>query len=304
MSKHLIVIVGPTAIGKTDLSIKLAQHFNTEILSADSRQFFKELNIGTAVPTVQELDTVKHHFIHTKSVEERYSVGDFEQDALKTLDTLFEKHEHVILVGGSGLYVDAVVNGLDEFPRVDPSIREELNASHQEEGLTNLQLRLKQLDRESYDTIDIDNPHRVIRALEICIGTNKPYSSYLKKKQTQRPFSTLYIGIQAERNVVYNRINKRVDQMIAHGLLEEVKALQQYKNLNALNTVGYKELFAYYDGALSLEDAIEAIKKNTRRFAKRQLTWYRKNKDIHWVDYNYQLNDVLQLINEKTKKPH
>ncbi|MDO5968839.1 tRNA (adenosine(37)-N6)-dimethylallyltransferase MiaA [Flavivirga aquimarina] len=297
MNKTLISIVGPTAIGKTALSIKLAQHFNTEILSADSRQFFKEMQIGTAAPTPEELAAAKHHFIHHKSIKDHYNVGAFEKDAINTLDTLFKTHDIVIMVGGSGLYVDAVNKGLDDFPEVASSIRERLNADLKTKGLTHLQEQLELLDTVAYSTIAIDNPHRVIRALEICIGTGKPYSSFLKKGNVKRSFKTITVGLTAERETIYNRINKRVDIMMQEGLLDEVKSLVPFKDLNALNTVGYKELFNYLNDEWSLDFAISEIKKNTRRFAKRQLTWFKKNEGTLWFDYKAPIDEVIKKLN-------
>jgi len=296
MSKYLISIIGPTAIGKTALSIKLANHFNTEIISSDSRQFFKEMSIGTAAPTPTELAQAKHHFIHHKSIHDNYNVGSFEKDALQRLNELFKKHNVVIMVGGSGLYVDAVTKGLDYFPDVDASIREQLNSDLETEGLEYLQNKLKELDIESYNSIAINNPQRVIRALEICIGTKKPYSSFLNKGKNKRPFKTITIGLTADRELIYDRINKRVDIMIKEGLLEEVKQLLPYKHLNALNTVGYKELFNYFEGNWTLDFAISEIKKNTRRFAKRQITWFKKTKNTLWFDYQTDLLDILDKL--------
>lgn len=298
-SKTLITVVGPTAIGKTTLGIILAKYFNTDIISADSRQFFKEMNIGTAVPSVEELNTVKHHFIQHKSIFEPYSVGDFEKEAVSLLETLFQKKNVVVMVGGSGLYVDAVVNGLDEFPEVDSELRESLNKKLKEEGLQVLQAELQTRDPKYYSSVDIENPHRLIRALEICITTGKPYSSFLNQKKRKRNFNSLYIGIQADREIIYGRINNRVAIMMEVGLLEEAKKLQKHKNLNALQTVGYKELFEYFDGHFTLDSAISEIKKNTRRFAKRQLTWLRKNKDILWVNYDDEPEIVLKKITEQ-----
>lgn len=298
MSKYLISVVGPTAIGKTALSIKLAQHFKTDILSADSRQFYKEMSIGTAAPTKEELNTVKHHFIHHKSIQEDYNVGAFEKDALKTLNELFKSHNILIMVGGSGLYLNAITKGLDDFPEVESHIRKQLNEDFKIKGISYLQEKLKSLDLKSYNTIAIDNPHRVIRALEICIGTGKPYSSFLNKSKIDRPFKTITIGLTAERDIIYNRINQRVDMMIQDGLLEEAKGLYPYKTLNALNTVGYKELFHFFDGSWTLDFAISEIKKNSRRFAKRQLTWFRKDQNVLWFDY---LTDVHQIISELNK---
>lgn len=295
-NKYLIAIVGPTAIGKTSLSIKLAKHFNTEILSADSRQFFKEMQIGTAAPTHEERSQAKHHFIHNKSIIDDYSVGTFEKEAINTLNTLFKDKNVVIMVGGSGLYVDAVTKGLDYFPDVDKSIRTQLNKDLETHGLESLQLKLKTLDPKSYNTIAIDNPQRVIRALEICIGTKKPYSSFLNKDKNNRNFKTITVGLTADRDIIYNRINKRVDIMIDNGQIEEAKALISKQHLNALNTVGYKELFKYFNNEWNLEFAIEEIKKNSRRFAKRQLTWFKKNKSTFWFDYNTSVTEIIACI--------
>ena len=305
MNKHLISIVGPTAIGKTALSIKLAKHYNTEIVSADSRQFFKEMQIGTAAPTTEELNQANHHFIHHKSVEDQYSVGTFEKEAINLLEKLFKTHNVVIMVGGSGLYVNAVTKGLDYFPDVDVSIREKLNTRLKTDGLHALQEQLKQLDIEAYNTIAIDNPHRLIRALEICIGTNKPYSSFLNKVKIKRNFKTITIELTADREIIYNRINQRVDIMIDQGLIKEIKALTTKQHLNALNTVGYKELFKYLNGEWTLDFAISEIKKNTRRFAKRQLTWFKKNNATKRFDYKYDLSNIIETIEtevSKTKK--
>ena len=301
-NKYLIAIVGPTAIGKTSLSIKLAQHFKTEILSADSRQFYKEMQIGTAAPALDELSQAKHHFVHHKSIKDNYNVGAFEKEAIAKLNTLFKNHEVVIMVGGSGLYVDAITKGLDYFPEVDKSIRQRLNKELVDNGLEALQLQLKTLDITSYNTIAIDNPQRVIRALEICIGSNKPYSSFLNKNKNKRNFKTITIGLTADRDIIYNRINKRVDIMMAEGQLEEVKTLIEQQHLNALNTVGYKELFNYLNKQWTLDFAIEEIKKNSRRFAKRQLTWFKRNKDTLWFDYNTNIETIKKTIAYRTKK--
>ena len=301
MSKKplLICVVGATAIGKTSLSIALATAFNTEIISADSRQFYSSMNIGTAVPSAQELEAAPHHFIQHKSIFDSYNVGDFEREALLKLDTLFSKKSTAILVGGSGLYVDAVVNGLDHFPDIDKQIREALNTQLDNDGLAFLQQELMRVDPLYYKTMDTENPRRVIRALEIYRATGKPYSSFLKDRAANRNFETLYIGLTAERPIVYQRINQRVDIMLENGLLEEVKQLRAHKNLNALQTVGYRELFQYFDGTLTLEKAVEEIKKNTRRFAKRQGTWFRKNQQIHWFDYTSKSDDIVTFIKEK-----
>lgn len=302
MSKQrnfLIVVVGPTAIGKTALSIKIANYYNSDILSADSRQFYNEMQVGTAVPEPEELEAANHHFIQNRSIFENYNVGDFEVDALNCLHTLFEKHHIQVMVGGSGLYLNAVVNGLDNFPKVDGKIRDELNARLASEGLESLQNQLKELDELSYHDIAIDNPQRLIRALEICIGTNQPYSSFKTNSKKERDFETIKIGLTADRKILYDRINRRVDVMIQNGLLEEAKALLPHKNLNALQTVGYRELFAYFEGNTDKDFAVSEIKKNTRRFAKRQLTWFRKDEDINWFDFETPFDEISVLIDSK-----
>lgn len=292
----LICIVGPTAIGKTSLSIALAKAFTTEIISADSRQFYKEMQIGTAVPSNKELEAAKHHFIHSKSIFEEYSVGDFERDAIVLLENLFKKHEIVIMVGGSGLYVDAVVNGLDDFPVAPEIVRKKLIAEFEEKGIEPLQEELKSVDPTYYHEVDIHNHQRVIRALEVIRSSGKPFSSFRKKEKRKRPFQTLYIGLQAEREMIYHRINNRVDVMIKEGLLEEAKALHSHKELNALQTVGYKELFDYFEGTITLEEAISEIKKNTRRFSKRQLTWFKKNQEIVWFHNDTPSSNIIDFI--------
>jgi len=302
MNKYLISIVGPTAIGKTSLSLKLAQYYNTEIISADSRQFFKEMQIGTAAPTSSELSQAKHHFIHHKSIEDQYNVGAFEKDAIKCLDELFKTNDIVIMVGGSGLYVEAVTKGLDDFPKVDPKIREDLNNQLISHGIEALQQQLKQLDILSYKTIAIDNPHRVIRALEICLGSHKPYSSFLNKEKNKRHFETITIGLTADREIIYNRINQRVQIMMSEGLLNEAKALIEKQNLNALNTVGYKELFKHFKEEWTLDFAISEIKKNSRRFAKRQLTWFKRDKSTNWFDYNDPFELIINAIDQHLKR--
>ena len=283
--KILFSIVGPTGIGKTSLSIILAQRLNTEIISCDSRQFYREMKIGTASPSLEELSLVSHHFINNLSIDQEYSVGDFEKDALKKISELFDKYNQLIMVGGSGLYEKAVNEGLDYFPDIDPNIRKELIKEFQEKGLDYLQDELKKNDPEYYAEVDCNNPTRMIRALEIFRGTGRPYSSFRNNLLRKRNFSTVKIGLTAPREIIYDKINKRVDLMIENGLLEEVISLKNYRHKNALQTVGYKELFEYLDGNISLEFAIEEIKKNSRRYAKRQLTWYRKDESVHWFNY-------------------
>ena len=296
MPKYLINIVGPTAIGKTALAVQIAQHFQTEIISADSRQFYKEMAIGTAVPEAEELAAAPHHFIQHISIEDSYNVGDFEKDALATLKELHQKNDVVVLVGGSGLYTKALTQGLDEFPEVDREIRENLNQHLENDGLDWLQKKLYVLDPEYYKNADVQNPHRVIRALEICIGTNKPFSTFLNQGKAERDFETINLGLTADRTIIYDRINRRVDLMMENGLLNEAESLYPKRELNALNTVGYKEMFSYLDNEIDLETAISEIKKNTRRFAKRQLTWFRKTENIEWFDYDYKIEEVLNFV--------
>ena len=296
--KTLITIVGPTAIGKTSLSILIASYFNTEIISCDSRQFYKEMTIGTAVPEKEELAVVPHHFIQNRSIFEDYNVGAYERDALNVLDTLFKKHNTVVMVGGSGLYVKSVLEGLDDFPKIDPSIRLELKHVLETEGIIPLQDQLKKLDVTTYNTIDIENPQRVIRALEICIGTNLPYSSYTGKLKKKRKFNSIVIGLNGEREKIYERINRRVDLMVEKGLLDEAQKLFPNKELNALQTVGYKELFSFFEEKVTKDEAIQEIKKNTRRFAKRQLTWFNKDASIYWFDFETDTDNILKKIED------
>lgn len=295
----LICVVGPTAIGKTTLAIEIAKAFSTEIISADSRQFFKEMKIGTAVPSSEELAAVLHHFIQNKSIFDDYSVGDFEKEALLKLDELFKKHPVVVMVGGSGLYLDAVVKGLDSFPEVASEIREQLNNELLSNGIESLQKELKEADPAYFQKADIQNPHRVIRALEIYRSSGKPYTSFLKNTERDRSFEAHYVGLTANRELIYDRINQRVDLMIASGLIEEAASLTPHQELNALQTVGYRELFQYFEGKFTKEDAIEEIKKNTRRFAKRQGTWFRKNKQISWFDYATHHSEIIDAIKIK-----
>lgn len=300
----LVCIVGPTAIGKTALSISVAKYFSTEIISADSRQFFAEMAIGTAVPSPEELEAAPHHFIQDRSIFTPYNVGDFERDAIDTLNQLFKKHPIVVMVGGSGLYVDAVVRGLDAFPKVAPEIRQQLIEEFNTYGISKLQTELREKDPVYFETVAIDNQHRVIRALEIIRATGTPFSSFLTQTKKARKFDTLYIGLSADRQLVYDRINMRVDQMMKQGLLQEVQNLYAHRDLNALQTVGYKELFTYLDGQCSLEKAVSEIKKNTRRFAKRQGTWFRKNTAIHWFDYAKPHAEICEFIEHKNANPN
>lgn len=294
--KYLITIVGPTAIGKTALSIALAQHFKCDIISCDSRQFFKEMQIGTAVPSPEELAAAKHHFIQNKSIFENYTVGEFEKEAITKLEELFLTNNYAVLIGGSGLYIDAVLKGFDDFPEIDSSVREEVTSNYEKLGIDYLQTELKKRDSNYFDVVAKENPQRMMRALEVCIGSGKPYSSFLNQKKNTRNFSPVLIGLEGDRSVIYDRINQRVDLMLDEGLLAEAKKLFPYKNLNALQTVGYRELFQYFDEEISLEFAIEEIKKNTRRFAKRQLTWFKRNEGTRWFDYLTNRVKIIEYI--------
>jgi tRNA dimethylallyltransferase len=296
--KNLVVITGPTAIGKTSLAIEVAKHFHTEIISADSRQFFREISIGTAKPSEIQLKEVKHHFINSHSIFDEYNVGKFEEDALKHLEKLFQNHNIVLLVGGSGLYIDGVCKGFDALPESDKETREKLKRIFEEEGIGSLQKLLKEKDPEHYEKVDLSNPHRIMRALEVCMSTGKKYSELRKGEKKKRKFNVIKIGLNTERKKLYKNINVRVDGMFKAGLLEEAKKLEPNKNLNSLQTVGYKELFDFIGGKITFENAVELIKKNTRNFAKRQLTWFRKDKEITWFDPNEKEN-ILNYIESR-----
>ena len=297
-TKNLIIIAGPTAIGKTNLAIKIALHFQTEVISADSRQFYKEMEIGTAKPSKAELAQVKHHFIDSHSITQPFSVGDYEEQAIGLIDKLFEKYNDLVLVGGSGLFIKAITDGFDNFPKASPEIREQLNKVYHTEGISLLQKQLSELDPAYFNEVDINNPQRVIRALEVCISTGLPFSSFRNRTLKQRNFNSIKIGLNIDREKLYKQINFRVDQMAEQGLVEEVRQLLPFRQLNALNTVGYSELFEYFDGVLSLHEAIETIKQNTRRFAKRQLTWFRKDQEIQWFEPN-QYEESLEFVESK-----
>jgi tRNA dimethylallyltransferase len=290
--KTLIVISGPTAVGKTAAAIKLAQYYKTVILSADSRQFYREMSIGTAKPNADELAAVQHYFINSHSITENFSVGDFEKQALELLDKLFKQHDVVIMAGGSGLYIKAVCEGFDNLPPADEGIRHRLNQDYTVKGIDFLQDQLKLADPEYYAEVDLNNPQRIIRALEVFESTGKPFSSYRKSAINQRPFKALKFGLNLPRTDLYDSINRRVDLMIARGLVDEVKSLLPYRHLNALNTVGYSEIFDYLDGNSSLEQAIELVKQHTRNFAKRQLTWFNKDNGIVW----FEPGDINKMI--------
>jgi tRNA dimethylallyltransferase len=296
MNKTLIIIAGPTAIGKTALAIKLAQHYKTEIISADSRQFYKEMSIGTAKPSIEELKAAKHHLIDSHSVLNQFNAGDFEKESIKIINDLFINHNEVIMVGGSGLFINAVCYGLDPLPVASEEVREKLNKQFEDNGITFLQDKLKTIDPEYFAQVDINNPQRIIRALEVYESTGKTFSSLRTNNKKQRPFNIIKIGLNSDREELYQRINLRVDEMVKNGLFEEVESLKTYQHLNALNTVGYSEIFDFLDGKCSREEAIEKIKQNTRRFAKRQLTWFNKSDDIKWFAPN-QFEAIIQYLN-------
>mgnify|MGYP006099017923 FL=1 len=295
-SKRLLYVAGPTASGKTALAIALAKHFDTEIVSCDSRQFYKEMTLGTAVPNSEELAAAPHHFIQQRSIREPYSVGDFQREALKTLKTLFKTKDTVILVGGSGMYADALIDGLDVFPEIDSQIRLDLIAKLHDEGIEALSVQLKKLDLTYYEKVDLDNPHRLIRALEVCLESGLPYSSFLGNKKAPDFFTTKKIVIQWKRQTLYQRINLRVDQIVAAGLEEEARKLYPNKNENALQTVGYREWFIHFDGTTDKATAIEEIKKNTRRYAKRQITWFKRYSDAVLVECGGSVEEVLENL--------
>ncbi len=302
---YLITIIGPTAIGKTSLSIALAQHFGCEIISCDSRQFFKEMKIGTAVPSDDELAAAPHHFIQNKSILEHYSVGDFEKEALEKLDALFTKNNIQIMVGGSGLYVDAVLKGFDEFPDIEEGVRTEINHKFDTLGINFLQEKLQELDPDYYKKLErenpqtLQNPQRMKRFVEVCVGSGLPYSDFIGKRNSKRNFTPIIIGLESDREIMYDRINQRVDLMFEAGLVEEVKLLLPHKELNALQTVGYRELFDYFEDKNTLEFAAAQIKQNTRRFAKRQMTWFKRTENAVWFDFKTDRNKIIEIINSK-----
>ncbi|HAI81408.1 MAG TPA: tRNA (adenosine(37)-N6)-dimethylallyltransferase MiaA [Chryseobacterium sp.] len=301
--KKLISIIGTTGIGKTKLAIELAKHFGTEIVSCDSRQFFREMKIGTATPSAEELAEVPHHFIGNLSVQDYYSIGQFEKDAIQKMENLFTHHDVVILVGGSMMYEKAVIEGLNELPEANEENQQKLEKIFREEGIEALQKILENLDPEYFNIVDRDNPRRLFRAIDIIWQTGKTYTENISEQVKKRDFEVIRIGIEAPRETIYERINLRVDKMLEQGLAEEVKSLLPYRNLISLRTVGYTELFRYFDGEWTLDFAVEEIKKNSRRFAKRQLTWYRKETDIHWVNFENSVQESLSLLSNLNIKP-
>ncbi len=297
MNNFLVVLLGPTGVGKTDLSVSLARHLGAEIISCDSRQFYREMRIGTAVPSDEQLNSVKHHFIRFLSIKDYYSSSRFEKDVLNMLPGIFSRNRIAIMTGGSGLYIDAVCKSTDEIPDVDPEIREKYTRIFRNEGLESLRMTLKILDPVHYTKVDLKNPKRITRALEICEMTGRPYSSFLKKERTERDFRILMIGLQRDRKELYDRINKRVDQMVAAGLEEEARSLIGSRESNALNTVGYKEFFDYFDGKITKEKAVELIRRNSRRYAKKQITWWNKDPAIKWFHPD-QEGEIMHLIGD------
>lgn len=301
MVKTLIVICGPTGVGKTDLAIDVAQELKTEIISADSRQIYKEMTIGTAVPGHEQLKMAPHHFIQNKTIHEYYNASNYEFEVIALLGKLFKKYNQVILVGGSGLYIDAVCYGIDDLPTIDAEIRENLINRFDNEGIESLRKELKVIDPEYYNKVDLKNPKRILKALEVYLMTGKPYSSFLKMQKKTRNFSILKIGLNMDRNKLYSRINERVDKMFIEGLEAEAKNLYQYKNNIALKTVGYRELFEYFENKTDLKTTIDLIKRNTRHYARKQITWFNKYKDLTWFSPD-EGNDIINYILNETKK--
>jgi tRNA dimethylallyltransferase len=295
-SKYLVVVAGPTAVGKTALCVKLANIFRTEVVSADSRQVFNELTIGTAKPEKEEMQEVKHYFISSHSIKDDFNVGQFEAEAMELLDQLFKKKDIVLLAGGSGLYIQALCEGLDEFPDIDPEVRKKLNEAFEKKGLPPMLDELELLDPEYFKTVDKANPQRVIRALEVCKGTGMPYSSFRKKRKKERPFKIIKIGLTRDRKELYKRIDERVDEMLKKGLKEEAVSLYPFKEKNALQTVGYQEIFDFIEGKSDWEETVRLLKRNSRRYAKRQMTWFGKDKEIKWFDPKEE-DRILEYIN-------
>jgi tRNA dimethylallyltransferase len=300
MNNFLIVLLGPTGVGKTDISISIAQHFGSEIISADSRQFFREMKIGTAVPSDDQLSTVRHHFVGFLPINEYYSSSLFERDVLKLLPEIFERNHIALMSGGSAMYIDAVCNGIDDIPDTDPMIREKYINKYREEGIAGLRIALKLLDPEHYEKVDLKNPKRIMRALEICESTGRPYSTFLTSRRRERDFGIIKIGLERPREELYSRINERVDLMIDAGLEDEARGLFGMRHFNSMNSVGYREFFDFLDGKISRHEAIRLIKRNTRRYAKRQLTWWARDKDIQWFTPD-DTGAVISYIEEKMK---
>jgi tRNA dimethylallyltransferase len=294
----LIIVLGPTGVGKSDISIQLTKNYHSEIISADSRQFFRELSIGTAVPSSEDMEMVPHHFIQTKSIHDYYNVSEYETEALQLISELFERVNPLILTGGSMLYVDTICNGIDDIPTVDPVIRDEVINWYEKNGIEALRERLLEIDPEYYRIVDLNNPKRLLHAVEIQQMTGKPFTSFRKKMIKERPFRIIKVGINQDRKVLYDRINQRVLKMMDAGLLEEARAVYPYRKLNSLNTVGYKELFSYLDGECTLDEAIDLIQRNTRKYARKQLTWFRRDQQIKWFEPE-QIQEIIEFVDSK-----
>lgn len=299
--KILIVLVGPTGVGKTELSFSIAEKYHSPILSSDSRQLYSDLKIGTAAPTEKELARIKHYFIGCLKLDDYYSAAQYEDDAIKLCEKLFQTHDVLLMTGGSMMYVDAVCNGIDDIPTVDAETREYIMKHYEAKGLEELCKELKLLDPEYYQIVDLKNPKRVIHALEICYMTGKTYTSFRTQRKKNRPFQIIKIGLKREREELYERINKRVDEMVVNGLIEEAQRVYPYRHLNALNTVGYKELFNYFDGIWELPFAIEKIKQNSRIYSRKQLTWFKRDKEIHWFHPNEQ-DKIMIFLEQEIRK--
>lgn len=297
MKKTLVVVLGPTAVGKTDIAIRLAQQLNAEIISADSRQLYREIPLGTAAPSKEQLASVPHHFVGNLSLQQNYNVSQYENEVLALLENKFRVYDVMVMTGGSGLYIDAVCRGIDQLPDPEPEIRETLQQKWQQKGISVLQQQLQQLDPEFYEQVDRQNPKRLMRAIEVCLQTGRKYSELRQNNPQTRNFRILKVGLNLPREQLYDRINRRTDVMMNNGWIEEAESVFPFRHLNALNTVGYKELFAFLEGKMSLEKAVEKIKTNTRRYAKRQLTWFRKDKEIHWFSPEDE-EAILQFVKE------
>jgi tRNA dimethylallyltransferase len=299
--KYLIILFGPTGVGKTDLSLNLAKHYNSEIFSCDSRQFYKELGVGVAKPDPEQLKTIKHHFISSVSIHEHYSISQFETETIEKLQKYFKTNNIALMVGGSGLYIDAICNGVDIMPDHDEKIRQEVIEFYEENGIEALRFELKKVDPEYYDEVDLKNPQRILRAIEIYRSTGKRFSEFRTNKKAIRNFNIIKIGIDLDRETLYQRINNRVDKMFQNGLLHETKDLQKFKGLVALKTIGYTELFNYLENEQSFEKTVELIKRNTRHYARRQLTWFRRYKDAKWYGANNE-NEIIEYVNSEINK--
>jgi tRNA dimethylallyltransferase len=293
----LIIVLGPTGVGKSDISIQLAKHYHTEIVSADSRQFFRELTIGTAVPSSDDLNEINHHFIQNKSIHHYYNVSEYETEVLELIQELHKKLNPLILTGGSMLYLDTICNGIDDIPTVDPEIRDEVIRWYEENGIEALRQRLQEVDPEYYQIVDQNNPKRMLHAVEVCQMTGKTFTSFRTRTVKERPFRIIKIGVNQDRKLLYIRINERVLRMMEAGLLEEARSVYPYRSLNSLNTVGYKELFTYFDGDCTLEEAVDLIQRNTRKYARKQLTWFRRDQQIKWFEPD-QINEIIKYIDQ------